>query len=146
MVATNCLFLQENNENMKKILLVIGMMLLLLSCNSGYKSNRSYSEDSVEIDTMKAPKVTKETIKVRRRLFPDSIRVAFTRNGKFVDSVTAYNLIGIYEGDEDYIEPEYCFEDAVGHKWFYDIHGKFKEFVESPYPHGDSKKEEPYKP
>lgn len=37
---------------MKKILLIIGMMLLLFSCNRGYRSNSSYSEDSVEVDSV----------------------------------------------------------------------------------------------
>lgn len=37
---------------MKKILLIIGMMLLLFSCNRGYRSNRSYSEDSIEVDSV----------------------------------------------------------------------------------------------
>lgn len=136
---------------MKKILLIIGI-ILLVGCyfgNRSYSSDSSNSEDSVEVDTMVAPTTTQEEIvekNYKPDSYPDSIRIAFTRNGEFVDSFTVYRIGGIYDKNDKFIGPKYYFRDAVGHMWFYDIHGKFIDFIESPYPHDGADKEEPYKP
>lgn len=37
---------------MRKILLIIGMMLLIIGCNRGYRSNGSQSADSVNVDSV----------------------------------------------------------------------------------------------
>ena len=72
---------------------------------------------------------------------PDSITEAFTRNGKFVDSVVAYRW-GILDKNSN--SPAYVFYSVVGDAWFYDIKGNFIEFNRSRFPHsGDTYQYEP---
>ena len=63
---------------------------------------------------------------------PDSIIVAFTRNGKFVDSVVAYRN-GVINNNS----PAYVFYSVVGDSWIYDIKGNFIKFNRSKFPHSE---------
>ena len=72
---------------------------------------------------------------------PDSIMVAFTSNGKFVDSVVAYRK-GVINNDNN--SPAYVFYSVVGDSWIYDIKGNFIEFHHSRFPHSGNSYQ--YKP
>lgn len=66
---------------------------------------------------------------------PDTITVAFTRNGKFEDSVIAVRQ-GLVANDKgEYYSPAYVIRAVVGDTWTYDINGKFIEFNCVDYPH-----------
>lgn len=67
--------------------------------------------------------------------YPDTIKVAFTRNGIVVDSVEAVRHGLLADSTGKYYSPAYVFFATVGDNWVYDINGKFIEFNESQYPH-----------
>lgn len=68
-------------------------------------------------------------------VYPDTLMVAFTRNGNFEDSVEAIK----WDMQEDSIRhiriPIYVVRDVVGNTWEYDINGKFIEFSCGSRPH-----------
>lgn len=66
---------------------------------------------------------------------PDTIIVAFTRDGVFEDSVEAIRQGLVEDSIGNYYSPAYVFGSVVGDAWVYDINGKFIEFNESPFPH-----------
>lgn len=78
---------------MRKILLIIGMMLLLFSCNRGYRSNGSQSEDSVPL---KEHRMIKE------------ITVNYTKD----DAPNKYH--GIYK--QVFRKYNYKYKDSVSHE------------------------------
>lgn len=63
--------------------------------------------------------------------FPDSIKVAFTRDGKFEDSIWAY-VEAVPKDSDDAV---YVYRVVVGDAWYYNLKGKFCYFVECPCPH-----------
>lgn len=63
--------------------------------------------------------------------FPDSIKVAFTRNGVFEDSIYVYP----WYVPKDSLDGVYVMIAAVGDIWFYNLKGEFVKFYESPLPH-----------
>lgn len=68
-------------------------------------------------------------------VYPDTLMVAFTRNGNFEDSVEAIK----WDMQEDSIRhiriPIYVVRDVVGNTWEYDINDKFIEFSCGSRPH-----------
>lgn len=66
---------------------------------------------------------------------PDTITVAFTRNGKFEDSVKAVRQGLVSDSTGKYYSPAYVFGGVVGDNWTYDINGKFIEFNCVDLPH-----------
>lgn len=76
--------------------------------------------------------------------YPDTIIVAFTRNGKLEDSVEAIREGLLKDSTGKYYSPAYVFRASVGDTWVYDVNGKFINFHESSLPH--SGKPHYYKP
>ena len=75
---------------------------------------------------------------------PDTIIVAFTRNGVFKDSVEAIRRGDIEDSTGNSYSPAYVVLSVVGDAWVYDINGKFIAFHEGRFPH--SGKPHSYKP
>lgn len=63
--------------------------------------------------------------------YPDTIRVAFTRNGVFEDSLDVARVPGIEFG----LKYVYMFRCAVGDAVYYTREGKFLEFACTKLPH-----------
>ena len=68
-------------------------------------------------------------------VFPDSIIVKFTQDGKFLGYETAYREGVIYDKDSNAISPAYVIGFVVWDKVVYDLKGRFVRFDESPFPH-----------
>lgn len=66
---------------------------------------------------------------------PDTITVAFTRNGKFEDSIIAVRQGLVANSKGEYYSPAYVHRAVVGDAWVYDINGKFIESECVDYPH-----------
>lgn len=75
----------------------------------------------------------KKVSKIEDR-FPDSIKVAFTRNGKFEEYISVWKD-GYVRNKYNRWEPAYTLRTAVGDIWVYDKNGKFRLFIECPLPH-----------
>ena len=116
-------------QNMKRFIIVFTAILLLLSCSNLDKRREEKSyvwtliPDSVQLYQV-------------AEAYPDSIIVAFTRSGKFEDSVVTYKQ-GFIKDSLGNTIPAYIFKAAVGDVWVYDSDGNFVEFIESELPHSD---------
>lgn len=149
---------------MKKIFYII-ICIMCLGCSLKKQPKNDSSNDSVEIwagdsnivlskDSFLQVKdsfvyckeegywMTKEMYKWNYG-YPDTIMIAFTRNGVFVDSVEAVRHGLVADSTGEYYSPAYVFTSGVGDKWIYDINGKFIEYNRS-YPHSGN--EIKYKP
>lgn len=141
---------------MKKILYII-ISIMCLSCSLRNQSGNYSSKDSVVIMTLgyninlsidsflqvkdsfvycKEEKcwMTKECYKWNYG-YPDTIKVAFTRNGVLEDSVEAVRQGIINDSTGRPYSPAYVFFSTVGDSWVYDADGKYIGFNKSPYPH-----------
>lgn len=148
---------------MKKLIYVLVMLFFMVGCSPKRKTT-PYNKDSyitiyacgkdlkLSIDSFNQVKDSfvyckEEGLWMTKRLYwfnyqcPDSITVAFTRNGKFVDSVVAYRW-GILDKNSN--SPAYVFYSVMGDAWFYDIKGNFIEFNRSRFPHSGNSYQ--YKP
>lgn len=67
--------------------------------------------------------------------YPETIKVAFTRNGVFEDSVEAVRRGVIEDSTGKDISPAYVYGSFVGDNWTYDLNGKFIEFNCTVRPH-----------
>ena len=67
--------------------------------------------------------------------YPDTIKVAFTRNGVVEDSVEAVRQGLVADSTGKYYSPAYVFLSVVGDKWIYDVNGKFIESACTVHPH-----------
>ncbi len=63
-------------------------------------------------------------------LWPDTIKVAFTRNGVFEDSVEVYKY-GYIKTDSNKFEPTYVFMSAAGDVFRYSYSGSFIKFYKN---------------
>lgn len=69
---------------------------------------------------------------------PDTITVAFTRDGKFECYEKAVRRGLVADSTGDYYSPAYVIESAVGDNFVYDINGKFIKFNCVDLPHSDA--------
>lgn len=101
---------------------------------SSYKFDAQ--KDSIIWDEygFETPVEKKDALYKKYKRFPDSIKVAFTRDGKFEDSIEVCKD-GFVKNKKKQWEPAYTFTAAVGDIWVYDAHGKFRLFIECPLPH-----------
>lgn len=67
--------------------------------------------------------------------YPDTITVAFTRDGVFEDSVKCERRGLVEDSTGNYYSPAYIFTTVVGDSWTYDVNGKFIRFDCSSSPH-----------
>ncbi len=139
---------------MKNLLYFVVGLILCIGCSQKQQTKTTDKVDSTYVDGIgKIP--TDSFLKIKDSLIyseedkewmtkeqhwftyecPDTIMVAFTRNGVFEDSVEAVRQGLVADSTGHYYSPAYVFGDVVGNKWIYDINGKFIEFNESPYPH-----------
>lgn len=143
---------------MKKILyIIIGIMCL--GCSSKKQVKEKDSKDSIvtvfdmrdnrikiPLDSFLLIKdsfvyckeeelwMTKELFKWNYE-YPDTIKVAFTRNGIVEDSVEAVRQGAIEDSIDKPYSPAYVYFSVVGDSWVYDVNGKYIGFNESSYPH-----------
>lgn len=66
---------------------------------------------------------------------PDTIKVAFTRDGVFEDSIKAVRQGVVYDKNGKAYSPAYVVTAMVGDNWTYDINGKFIKFNCVDLPH-----------
>lgn len=83
---------------------------------------------------VKTPLEEKDALFEKYDRYPDSIKVSFTRDGKFEDSIMVCKD-GFVQNKKKQWEPAYTFTAAVGDIWVYDARGKFRLFIECPLPH-----------
>ena len=112
---------------MKKVLYIILVLFCVGCSHKGQSSTGAGVEDSVNFDN-----------------YPDTITVAFTRDGKFEDSVEAVREGLLEDKSGKYYSPAYVFRAVVGDTWVYDVNGKFVYSTCLAYPH--SGKPHHYKP
>ena len=136
---------------MRKIgyLIVLSLFGCLFGCDNKSKSKKDcQTEDSIyvagigrvtpeEFEKMKDTLVYAEDehIYMDRRTYkwsyeyPDTIKVAFTIDGKFIDSVYAERRGAIEDNLGHCICPAYVFVAGVGDVWTYDVDGNFVRFA-----------------
>lgn len=145
---------------MKKLVFVLLSMMLCIGCSYNKQSKATCLKDSlvkvftddgtgyftIPLDSFLQVKDSfvfckEEGLWMTKRLYwfnyecPDTITVAFTRNGVFEDSVEAIRRGGVKDSTGNYYSPAYVYGSVVGDAWIYDINGKFIKFCESRFPH-----------
>ena len=121
-------------------LIWICILALFTGCNrQSVKTNERYGEyvDSSYVSPLQ--QIIIEELGQYKEIrddnnYPDKIRVAFTRDGVFEDSIDVikYGHIKLSNGEW---EPTYIFVAAVGDVWRYDCRGSFIKFYENHQAH-----------
>ena len=111
---------------MRELLIVLFLGIVVIGCHH-YGSNENNAPCREDILKMLPSNTNyyKDWLE-----YPETIIVAFTRNGKIEDSVEAVRWDMLMD-----CSPSYVFTAGVGDTWVYDVNGNFLEFNCSPFPH-----------
>lgn len=124
---------------MKKLIWIF-ILLFFIGCNrQSIKTNENIEEpiDSSYVSPLQ--QIIMEELDEYNKIgednsYPDTLRVAFTRDGMFEDSVDVVKY-GHIKLDNGKWEPTYIFVAAVGDVWRYDCRGTFIRFYENHQAH-----------
>jgi len=141
-------------KTMMKLYYILALCLCIAGCDTPKKENVAVEEETDTVDYTKLPSHTADGRQINNTNddihaedgfeilhpgdtanwpipgYPETITVAFTRNGVFEDSIKC-EMTG---GDENH-RFLYIYRTAVGDAWFYDRDGKFVRFVCVSEPH-----------